>query len=322
MRIRDAAAKLNTTEAEIVAAFVGAQVVRLNTDFTGLWKRMPELGYVMSLTRNDHCVHERKGAFEKVQVGHKNMGFVVGPDIDLRMFFKHWAFGFALLGDAESGFKKSLQIFDAQGTAITKVYLQPESDHAAFDRLIKDFAATEQSPLLRLQPEEPVTYADDAVDEEAFREAWWALQDTHDFFPMLRKFKVSRLHALHIAGEGLARRVGNHNAEQLLKDASVSGLPIMVFTGNNGNVQIHTGPVKNILEIPGWINVMDSEFNLHLKAGEIAESWVVKKPNKECDVHSLECYDKDGHLIVQFFGKRKPGIPEDPDWTAYVQALK
>lgn len=320
VRIRDAARQLNTTEAEIVASFAGNQVVRLNTDFKNLWKRMPELGYIMTLTRNEHCVHERKGTFEKVQIHHAHMGYVAGPDIDLRMFFKHWAFGFALSESSETGFKKSIQIFDHEGTAIIKVYIQDKSNHAAFEQLVKDFKAPEQSTILDLKPVEQPEYADDQVDSEAFQQSWGKLKDTHDFFPMMRKYKISRLHAMHIGGP-FTRRVSNKNAEKLLRDASASGLPIMVFTGNNGNVQIHTGPVKRIVEIPGWINVMDPEFNLHLRTEPIAESWVVKKPNAETDVHSLECYDKEGNLIVQFFGKRKPGIPEDPNWTKYVNAL-
>lgn len=321
IRIRDAARQMGTTEAEIIASFTGSGVVRLKDDFTGLWKRMPELGYIIALTRNEHCVHERKGTFENVQIGHKHMGFVAGPDIDLRMFFAHWAFGFAVSGDAEAGFKRSFQVFDHQGTAVIKIFLLPQSSEAAFDRLQHDFAAQSPSERLDIQaggPQPP--YADGTVDVAAFQQSWSELKDTHDFYPMLRRYKVSRLHALHIGGP-FARQVSNGNAEKLLRDAAASAMPIMVFTGSRGNVQIHTGPVKNIVAIPGWINVMDPAFNLHLRTEPIAESWVVRKPNRECDVHSLECYDKDGGLIVQFFGKRKPGIPEDPAWTQYVNRL-
>jgi len=37
---------------------------------------------------------------------------------------------------------------------------------------------------------------------------------------------------------------------KLLHDVSASAMPVMVFTGNNGIVQIHTRPLKNIVEIP------------------------------------------------------------------------
>ncbi|MES1249526.1 MAG: ChuX/HutX family heme-like substrate-binding protein [Chitinophaga rupis] len=137
---------------------------------------------------------------------------------------------------------------------------------------------------------------------------------------MLKKHKVSRLHALHIAGD-YAKKVDNDTVLRLLEKASAGGWEIMVFTGNHGNIQIHTGAVKNIVAIPGWINVMDPAFNLHLRLPDIRETWVVKKPTTDGLVHSLELFDEAGELIVQFFGKRKPGTPENTVWRDWITVL-
>ncbi len=56
---------------------------------------MPSVGRVMCLTRNEHCVHERHGRFEDVQVSGPH-GLVLGPDIDLRLFLGQWRYGFAV----------------------------------------------------------------------------------------------------------------------------------------------------------------------------------------------------------------------------------
>ncbi len=69
------------------------------------------------------------------------------------------------------------------------------------------------------------------------------------------------MHALRIAGD-FARKVSSDAVKQLLEHAAATDLEIMVFVGNHGNIQIHTGPVKKIVEIPSWINVMDPLFNL------------------------------------------------------------
>jgi putative hemin transport protein len=137
---------------------------------------------------------------------------------------------------------------------------------------------------------------------------------------MLKKHNVSRLHALRIAGD-FAKQVDNDTAVQLLRQASIHDWEIMVFAGNHGNIQIHTGAVKHILSIPGWINVMDPDFSLHLRLSDIRETWVVKKPTVDGIVHSLELYDEAGELIAQFFGKRKPGIPENAVWRDWIGAL-
>jgi putative hemin transport protein len=322
IRIRDAARELDTTEAEILAAFAGSSVIRLENKFQELWQRMPELGYIMALTRNESCVHERKGVFDKVSINSKHVGVVVGADIDMRMFFQRWAFAFAVFDDEAAGFKKSIQVFDQQGTAVVKIFLQPNSNHEAFEQLVRQFENTLQiSNLTILPPDAAPVYNDENADIAAFRKDWSELKDTHDFFPMLKKYNVSRLRALQIGGE-YAHTVTNDAIKQLLKQAGDTGLEIMVFVANHGNIQIHTGPVKNIVEIPGWINVMDPAFNLHLKLNDISTSWVVKKPSTDGVIHSLELFDASGNLIVQFFGKRKPGMPELPAWKELVTGLQ
>jgi len=53
---------------------------------------------------------------------------------------------------------------------------------------------------------------------------------------------------------------------------------------------------------------------MHLREDGITSVWLVKKPTTDGAVHSLEVFDKNGDILVQFFGKRKPGIPEDEAW--------
>jgi putative hemin transport protein len=282
---------------------------------------MPELGKVMVLTRNENCVIERKGLFETINTENKHVGTVLGKDIDLRMFFGRWKFGFAVNDDAATGFKKSLQIFDAQGNAIVKIYPTDITDVAAWDKLEAAFVAAEQPEVIAVTPAPaPTVYAQD-VDTAAFLQGWSELQDTHDFFPLLMKYKISRVHALEVAAGKFARRIENTCVKTILEDAAQSGLEIMVFVGNPGNIEIHTGPVNKILEIPSWINVMDPDFNLHLKTDGIAQCWVVEKPSVDGVVTSVEVFDAGGEMIVQFFGKRKPGNPELEDWRTLTAKL-
>ena len=98
-------------------------------------------------------------------------------------------------------------------------------------------------------------------------------------------------------------------------------MPIMVFVGSPGVVQIHTGPVHQVKTVGPWLNVLDDDFNLHLREDHIAESWVVRKPSPEGTVTSLELYDAQGGQIAQVFGARKPGVPERLDWRALAEGL-
>jgi putative hemin transport protein len=114
-----------------------------------------------------------------------------------------------------------------------------------------------------------------------------------------------------------------HDAYQdVLRKASETKLPIMVFVGNEGIIQIHSGEVEKIVEARGWFNVLDEKFNLHIKEDEIGSNWIVKKPTDDGIVSSLEIFNRKGENIALFFGKRKPGIPEKEDWRKILSAIK
>jgi putative hemin transport protein len=46
----------------------------------------------------------------------------------------------------------------------------------------------------------------------------------------------------------------------------------MVFVGSPGCIQIHSGPVKNIKVMNEWLNVLDPDFNLHVREDLIHSS--------------------------------------------------
>ena len=58
-----------------------------------------------------------------------------------------------------------------------------------------------------------------------------------------------------------------------------------------------------------------------IKEEAIETAWVVRKPTVDGIVTALELYDKEEKLIVTFFGKRKPGIPEDLKWRELAESL-
>ena len=95
----------------------------------------------------------------------------------------------------------------------------------------------------------------------------------------------------------------------------------MVFVGNPGCVQIHSGPVHRIEVVGPWLNVLDPRFNLHLRQDLVASAAVVRKPSVHGDIHALELFDAAGEIAVQFFGTRPPQGQERPDWRALVTAL-
>lgn len=318
VRIRDAARQLGTSEAALIATTVGESAIRLQEQFPEILKEIEGLGYVMALTRNDHCVHERKGVYKKVSF-RGSIGLAVNPDIDLRLFMNHWAFGFAV----NENERKSLQFFGKDGAAVHKIYLTDRSDESAYQTLVGKYTAENQyTPLAFADAKSPAAELPDAeIDVLNFKQAWLDLEDTHDFHGLLNTYGLTRTQALRLAPEGHAIPVTLASLKAVLHKASEQDLEIMVFTGSIGCIQIHTGLVKKIMETGPWFNVMDPEFNMHLRMDGIASIWLVKKPTKDGIVTSVEVFDSEGNIIVQFFGKRKPGIPEDENWRSITNEL-
>lgn len=320
MRIRNAAAELGVSEAELLATSIGDGVTVLRPEFQDILTEAEQLGKVMALTRNDECVHERKGIYRNGDFSSPHAQLFVGEDIDLRIFLNHWKFVFAVA----EGDKKSLQFFGKDGLALHKIYLTKDSNEVAFDAAVEKFRAEDQNQAFEFETVAPKApeKADAEIDVEGFQQAWTSLKDTHDFFMMTRKFGVSRTQALRLAPEGFAKKIDNSKVVNVLEDASEKELPIMIFVGNRGIIQIHTGNVKKTLWHQQWFNVMDPDFNLHLDVTKIAEAWIVKKPTEDGEVTAIEVFNNEGDFIVQFFGKRKPGIPELQEWKDLVAGLE
>jgi putative hemin transport protein len=326
LRHRDAAAELGISECEAVAAGVGKRLdsgaVRLAGPWPELFEQLPALGPVMALTRNDSTVHEKTGCFE--DMSHEGaVGLALGRDIDLRIFYSRWAHGYAVSEETVTGVQRSLQFFDAQGTAIHKVFARDGSDLAAWHAFVERNADADQAPGQRVQPPAaPAAPAsDEDVDVAAFQAAWRAMTDTHEFFPLLRRFRLARAQALRLAPGDFAWRVNEGSARLVLMEAAHSGMPIMCFVGNPGMIQIHTGPVHRVEVLGPWLNVLDPGFNLHLREDRIAAAWVVTKPTRDGAVTSLELFDAAGETMAMFFGERKPGRPELPAWRALTDLL-
>ncbi len=323
MRERDLAAQLGISEAELVAAHCGEGVLRVEARANDLLTGLEAVGEVMALTRNDSAVHEKIGIYDKVVTGDHN-ALALGENIDLRIFPKVWKHGFAVEKRDGDDVRHSLQFFDAAGDAVHKVHLRPASNLYAYQKLVAWLQSADQSPAIAVEPAPANMDAEVSgtpTDAAALRESWSRLTDVHEFFGMLRKLKLGRRQAMRMVGADYAWQLEAGVVPLMFERAVADEMPIMCFVGNRGCIQIHSGPVRNIKPMGPWLNVMDETFHLHLRTDHIAEVWAVRKPTKDGHVTSLEAYDADGRMIIQFFGKRHEGEVERADWRALAESL-
>lgn len=318
-RARDFAQSIGITEAELVAAFLGHGVTALVADPDRLVPWVGKLGDVMALTRNDNCVHERRGHYSDYRSG-AFASMVLNPEIDLRIFPAHWVHAFAVEEASAEGPKRSLQVFDAAGDAVHKVHLKPDSLHDQFDPLIRALRAPQQEASLTLDPRRPVEPARaQAAAGPALRAGWDKMTDTHQFLGLVKEHKMNRLGAYRTAGAPYVQPLAPETVTLTLEAAAREAIPVMIFVGNAGCIQIHGGLIEKVVPMGPWINVMDPRFNLHLRADKLAEVYRVWKPTRTGDVYSIEAFDDRGELILQIFGYRKDAPATA--WNAMTAAL-
>ncbi|WP_425038722.1 hemin-degrading factor [Primorskyibacter sp. S187A] len=321
LRERDLAAKLGISEAQLVAARAGHGVTRINAHPDALMPAAERLGEVMALTRVEAAVHEKIGAYANYHPG-QHAAMVLTEDIDLRIFPSHWVHGMMVEKETEAGLQRSLQVFDAAGDAIHKIFLRDGSDLDEWTKLQRTLALQDQSAELEVAARKPVEAPKSAPDKlEILRAEWRKLTDTHQFLRLCSKLKMNRLGAYRIAGAPFVRALAPDAVDEMLTKVAASDMEIMLFVGNRGCIQIHTGHINTLRPMAAWQNVMDPRFNLHLRRDKIAEVWAVVKPTQRGEAVSVEAFDAEGGLILQTFGLGKEGRDHRPAWKTLVDSL-
>ena len=342
LQIRDAARALGVSEAQLLATNIGKGVTRLQADGNQpreIMRAALDLGTVQAITRNENGVIETTGVASKFkQAGDKSeqadakqdpetearqrniAGGYLGGQIDLRFHFENWKYAFAVEQAGRDGKPtRSLQFFDANGTAVHKIYLRNEPGVPVYDKLVATFRMPQQSAELNVLAVAPkaAEKPDAEIDVKEFQLAWKDMTDVHQFAQIMREFHLSREQALRLAPAGVVERVTPEALRTLLENAAKDKVAIMVFLGNEGLTQIYSGKIEKTMAAGGFFNVLDPDFNLHIRDTALRSGWVVKRGG----VTSVEFFDKEGTQVVSFFGVRERGKPQPQAWVDLVDSL-
>ena len=339
LAIRDAARALQVSEAQLLATGIGSTVTRLrDLDHASreIMRRALDLGRVMALTRNENAVIETTGIASRIQQAKQGdegardaerdarelniAGGYLGGPIDLRFQFPKWRHAFAVVQPGRDGaVARSLQFFDASGAAVHKVYLKNDAAIPVFDKLVADFRHPRQDGELAIVAAAPkaAPKPDSAIDVKEYQQAWKEMSDVHQFNRIVAEFGMTREQALRLAPPGAVRRVAAQSVRQLLEQAAKQQVAIMAFVGNGAVTQIYSGKVNKVEAGGGWFNVLDPDFNLHLRDSALRSAYVLQRAG----VTSVEFFDDQGELAVSFFGVRERGKPQPAAWTALAAGL-
>lgn len=322
----DIAQELGVPEPEILLHDSSVDFIPLQGDPLEILKRFDQAGVMMALTRNKSVVHELHGVYQGPSF-HGMMGTFT-ENLDLRLHFHHWKYAAAIVLKKPDGDLPGILFFNSQGDIIHKSYFIEESNPEVYHELVREFGVAREGYSYAWSVPESSGFSDSLAgtvsipeDRQSFLDQWSQLQDSHHFAGLLRKNRISRLSALHGVEGEFADQLGVQQLPQILRHIRDKEVACMYFVGNPGMIQIFTGKIKKVSAMKGWFNIFEPEFNLHVHVDTITSVWKVFKPNRDGGVHSIEAYDAEGQIVLQIFGKRKPGIPEAQDWIDLVKTL-
>ncbi len=303
MRIREAAASLGVSEAELLATTCGNGAIRLVARWPELLTELSTCGSLMALTRNDFAVHEKTGLYGNLSV-HGEQWLVSGQNIRLCLLLLHWYAGFAVSEETHAGVRHSLHFFARDGEAIHKIYLAGAEHLAGYQRLIEVYRADDQSPGLQLPVSAPQTAV--RMDElpPLWRRLWACNTASGETTPVvaIADMAVTQFRQLM------------HQLAQML-------LPVEIAVVNQGAMQVHEGLIQNLHLTGPWFNVLDTGFNLHLNETAIERMQVVNIAYRQHTLNGLLLLDKQGQTIVSIFGQYDDETGESPIWREFVAAL-
>ncbi|MGG4607670.1 hemin-degrading factor [Providencia sp. Me31A] len=328
MHTRDLASLLGITEAELLYCRVSQEnVQRLSNDVVKILGMLPSIGSVKAITRNDCAVIIQTGQYDNVRLHHHGGLFLNPRKLDLRMFFAQWDSIFTVTEKTKAGSRHSIQFFDKHGDALHKIYATEQTDMDAWQNIIALYSSPENSPLCLDKTSPSLEIEINAELKQQIEQQWRDMKDVHQFFTILKNNNLHRQQVFRIVSQELAWQVPTHSLSTLLAQAHQIQNEIMLFVSNRGCVQIFTGRINKPSSLiidntqTHWLNISNTNMNLHINENEIDECWVTRKPTKDGFVTSLEVFDKQNNQIIQMYGQRSEGTPEQIEWCKQILAL-
>jgi len=325
------ASDANLSEGEFINTKLNNEATKLSVsnvkEFISDLERLKE---TKSITRNQFAVSVQEGSYTNQYLnGYKEInissdaGLVLNPRaLDIRIFYRSWNAFFYVHEDKAGKTIKSFQVYDKYGTSVHKVFLIDRTNVDYFEMMIDKYKDNDQHPYLFQKKE--ITTNDDSKAIEFNSEidkAWREMKEVHDFYILMRRFKLTRQQLFNSVSDDLAYKVDNDSIQKILSLAKSNNEELTIFIANTGCVQIFTGLIGKIFIKGEWLNVFNEKNKIHIDYENIYESWVVKKPGEFGFVHSLEVFSESGEQIIQIYGQRNEGEDERESWRRLVKKL-
>lgn len=285
--LSDAAMRLDVVEAELVAAFCGDGVLRLDGPFGDLIGVLPELGRVRAVTRNAHATIETCGVYLPPEVGSAG----VAGEIGARFHPDRWRYAYALDEAFSPEGANALYFYDGRGQVVHELHADIETRRARLTKLVDLFAAFDQSSG------EEIALASPLVAKACPTAGAW-LRQAEDAHPV----SVAAVRAI-------------------LEAARREAVPVSLAVPSPGAVQRFSGLLHDVAETPTGLACEAPWVRVRLETSRVVEVWMIRTPSLDGPMTSLELLDRTARVVASLSAARWPGKPEPEPWRRLVERL-
>lgn len=310
---------LSTSEGELQASRLGQESVWPLQDVFSLLYLLPSLGEVQLLTFNELGWAKYQGQFSAPDLclddPHQLGLQFVTQHLELKLLLENWYWGCLVIEEnAQGATEKSLQFFNRQGQRFAKIQALDCSDHPAWwglQEAFKGIGAVNPSRPLFSDADVQTFNARPPEDVSGFQLEWRRMTDPNQVTYLLERHKTSYLTGLQSLGPKLARQVSLSALTELLTETvllparrSKPSLKLAFYT----NACVHA--CRGALEPPRLkhkdVCIGYPAGCLHFNPQLLEEAWVVRKPQGDGWVSSLELFADAGQRVFQVSEDKSP----------------
>ena len=269
IRIRDAAKKLETSEASLLSTEINDGVYFLNiSDYNTFLSEVLSLDKIMLLIRSDSVVHEKTIFSKDIQM--RDNKVFNNKSNELILEFNPTLFKY-IFSQNKLHAKRSLrsfQIFDIYGDAILKIYLKGKNE-IEFDNIVERYKSEYNYEL-----QEPINHKN--LEPKSIIE----LNNSE------KEFKCYD----YDLNENILRKV--------LTSSSKEQIPIQIHAIGKGTIQYHKDLIKKIVDFGPWINIIDKTFNLHAMENHLKHVIFKKHERNNDSFYHLDFFDMSNNYVL------------------------
>ena len=237
-----------------------------------------------------------------------------------------WHEGYAVEETFASGnVRRSLRFVDGQGHGVLSLTLLDRARLSDFYELVERFGALALRvpfhPHAPCRPRPLTSGAPTPAQVRAWREQWASMRACEASDALVLALGEPRRRVLQALGADLAQPLSPGALHDTLARAQAGPEALSACVDSAGARLRAAWLPRRVQCERGVVVARGASVRLRLHEAALSEAWCVRLPGRTGLVHAIECFDRQGRLVLRLQGAPREGRGESCGWRHLVQGL-